>query len=288
MFDCTIKLLTPRTITRIQDGEQLFHLFLKHFPDYAPQSCGEAEPAGDRFSTNEVVTSLNCWGRSEYIAKRESPLLVMRVGFAGPDATWRHTSVSFIQFQLSLASDLLRLKTFVLELAESFEADYAMAHILTLRELNDWMECRFQGPPAWHEPPVEKMIARLRMMVDRDGFASVLWGTEIASLHTVKLQKCLPNVYWLNVFGAPYLEIFGKERLLSVPAYSIDHLAYGGVAVNVSKDLTDTDESWKYYKTVRDLCRSHLDCNVFCDSKAAKGHRYRTPEFTATPMRVIH
>jgi hypothetical protein len=30
-----------------------------------------------------------------------------------------------------------------------------------------------------------------------------------------------PGLYWLNFFGAPYVDLMGRERLLTAPAYEV-------------------------------------------------------------------
>lgn len=39
--------------------------------------------------------------------------------------------------------------------------------------------------------------------------------------------KIEPNIYWLNFFGPELLEKFGKEKLLSIPAYKVEELKDG-------------------------------------------------------------
>ncbi len=35
------------------------------------------------------------------------------------------------------------------------------------------------------------------------------------------VADAIPGLYWLNYFGAPYVELMGRERLLSSPAYEV-------------------------------------------------------------------
>jgi hypothetical protein len=41
------------------------------------------------------------------------------------------------------------------------------------------------------------------------------------------LDDSLPGLYWLNFFGAPYVELMGRQRLLSAPAYEVKPIGDG-------------------------------------------------------------
>jgi hypothetical protein len=59
-------------------------------------------------------------------------------------------------------------------------------------------------------------------------------GTRDPSLFvpSIKLRtKYIPDVYWLTFFGPPYVKLFGRERLLSAPAYKVEELSYGGISL---------------------------------------------------------
>jgi len=44
------------------------------------------------------------------------------------------------------------------------------------------------------------------------------------------LTKRLPNVPWLILFGKPYVEMFGREKILRAPFVKIDELSCGLIA----------------------------------------------------------
>jgi hypothetical protein len=60
------------------------------------------------------------------------------------------------------------------------------------------------------------------------------------------LQR-LDQAYWLNFFGQPYLEMFGRERVLNTPCYSVEEFEGHGVFLQAaprfdSSEVTDSDE----------------------------------------------
>jgi hypothetical protein len=280
MIDCTIQILTPTVLGEPECGRELLRAMQKYFPTHTPQFFGDTEPLRNRFSPDSVDAALGCWGRQFFILKREDPKVVMQASFASPtSARPRHSSISFFDFQLLNPTQLSTLTAFVKELAQTFHADYAMAHILSQNELEDCLARRLETPTSWPAPPASQIVARLRTRISREGYAKVLWGLECLKLQTVNLQQCLPNLYWLNVFGPPYAALFGRQHLLEAPAASVEMLAYGGTAIQLTDDLKDSKEGWETFKAVRTKCRNHLDSNAFCESTVGRDHHYQTPSF---------
>jgi hypothetical protein len=280
MIDCTIQILTPTVLREPECGRELLRALQKYFPTHTPQFFGDTEPLRNHFRPDSADAALGCWGRQFFILKREKPKVLMQASFASSTSPRpRHSSISFFDFQLLDPAQLSTLTTFVKELAQTFHADYAMAHILSQNELEDWLARRLETPTSRPAPPASQIVDRLRTRISREGYAKVLWGVECLKLQTVNLQRCLPNLYWLNVFGPPYAAMFGRQHLLETPAASVETLAYGGTAIQLTNDLKDSKEGWESFEAVRLKCRNHLDSNAFCDSTPGRDHAYQTPTF---------
>jgi hypothetical protein len=59
------------------------------------------------------------------------------------------------------------------------------------------------------------------------------------AIYSQFLQKCIPDVYWITVFGEPYIEIFGRESLLAAPAFRTEALDDGRVLLQITPTLDD-------------------------------------------------
>ncbi|NJK52743.1 MAG: hypothetical protein HC936_07795 [Leptolyngbyaceae cyanobacterium SU_3_3] len=58
-------------------------------------------------------------------------------------------------------------------------------------------------------------------------------------------EYAIPGLYWLNYFGAPYINLMQRERLISAPAYEVFEND-GGVLVALDETpLNWQDESYK-------------------------------------------
>ncbi len=286
MINCTIRIMTPLSITDREIGRQLFAVLLKYFPTHMPQWYGDVEPLRNRFNTASLDSALGCWGKQCYMTGRKSRKVSMMAMFAPPGSRPTHSSLSFFDFPLANADELSPMKMLVHEFACILQADYAVAHILTRTELESRVAHVAERRTNWPEPPADQLAARMRARVEREGYEKVLLGATVMKLGTHQLRTCLPNLYWLNVFGQPYVSLFGKARITDAPCESVEVLPYGGISLNLTKDLPDTRNAWDAFEAIRSRCEAHLDSSVFCDAKTLKNGQYRIPEFAIATTAV--
>jgi hypothetical protein len=139
--------------------------------------------------------------------------------------------------------DAKRLIRFVQKFSKSFRPDIGLVHVLT-------------------KPEVERKVH---------------FGQS-----TFILKESLPNLYWAMVFGAPYIKIFGKERLLSAPTAVAKELSDGLIYLQLTNDLMDNRTRPDYVEVKRLAAKNHLNANVFLDPQLSPNHVYRTPIFQIT------
>jgi hypothetical protein len=280
MIEATVAILVAKTLSSKTDGERLLRLLSSHLPQHLPERFGDAEPLNSKFDPRNFHSALDVWGKFNFIAERLHPRVLLQVLFWPPvSRDPRHSSIALIRFQSEQDIDIERLSAFVEEVTSTFEADYAVAHILTATELEDRLENLRHRATSWPQAPAESTVARLRRRIDKEGFASVLWSMDMAQNCTVQLRKCLQDLYWLNVFGSPYVEMFGRERLLATPGFAVKELSNSSISVRLAGVLNDTDSCWKTFKTARDKCKIHLACDAFFNPQAPADYVYRSPNF---------
>src|SRR5262249_23931444 len=98
------------------------------------------------------------------------------------------------------------------------------------------------------------------------------------------LRKYLPDIYWMTVFGRPYLELFSRERLLACPAYRVKELENGSIAVQLTPELKDIATEEAAFERGREDARNHLGNDAFFDVAKGMDHRYCVPEFVWGPI----
>lgn len=87
------------------------------------------------------------------------------------------------------------------------------------------------------------------------------------------VRTALPGVYWLNIFGPPYLDLIGEQRLLLGTAETArrsgDH-----VTIRTYRDAED----WEANDKARNLLKAALGAEHFFDRNAPT-RRYSAPDF---------
>jgi hypothetical protein len=271
MIELSCTVLVPNRLTSKLHGRKLLEIFIKHFPNHVPSRFGDSEPLTGRFAANTLDEALEAWGHLGFIAERRDPDVLLNVHFMVPSPKPKHSIIGLLRFQTERQEAVDSFEDFVREVATVFDADYAAAHILTQHELIERLDILKAKPGGNAE--------YMKQRVKREGFAKVLWGMTVLQHNSPKLMKCLPDLLWFTVFGRPYVTLFGREKLLSTPAQRVTELPNGAVVVKLTDRLDDNIASWKRFKTVRELCKDHLDCNAFCGSPTNTAFAHRVPQF---------
>jgi hypothetical protein len=98
----------------------------------------------------------------------------------------------------------------------------------------------------------------------------------ILGLPTHCLREGLPDVPWAILFGPPYIELFGRERLLQTPAAHVEELA-GGVYVQLTDSVADVRVRRESYLVAQRAARVHLNSSAFIGDTPAE--QLRVPAF---------
>jgi hypothetical protein len=87
------------------------------------------------------------------------------------------------------------------------------------------------------------------------------------------VRTSLPGVYWLNIFGPPYLDLIGNQRLLDAPAHSVESSG-DHVVVCAYRDAED----WMANADTRHQLTAALGAEHFFDRNDPERH-HRAPDF---------
>tara|TARA_B100000745_G_scaffold258672_1_gene181906 strand:- start:200 stop:1471 length:1272 start_codon:yes stop_codon:yes gene_type:complete len=82
------------------------------------------------------------------------------------------------------------------------------------------------------------------------------------ALTTHDLKNGIPGLAWLTYFGKSYVELFGKEKLLSAPVYKTWECA-NGVFLQVTPGLYTKDEDYQELQEIKERAIEHLGRNAF-------------------------
>jgi hypothetical protein len=239
------ELFTPSLLKEPDEGRALIEALTAHVPYWAPHRYGFSEPLRHTFTAERIE---HFWSQQPYwrnaartlnasVSVRTGPWdILSKVEMSGP-------------FTPELKGD--GLGTFLAECGASPAVDlsYAMAQVFTEEEsaayYRDWFEL----------PPIPKSVKKARQ------------GT---------MPYFLRDLYWANLFGPPYTELFGIERLRTAPAAVARVTRPGYFYLQLTDDIADRDG----IAAARDRVKAHIGADCFHDPKAST--RRRAPRFATS------
>ncbi len=248
-----------------------WRLFLRYFPRHVPMRLGNGVNPSVDFDPKNLDVVLKHWNRRDLSFHGDHLSLLGQVLRPRPSCIRRQTEIFVYAFE----DDPGAVKAFIYELSDAFAADYATAHILTKdqerRKLQARVERAWLKSPALAKKYEEQMKKNLEEWPKRRAL-----GPEITAINVKR--GCIAELNWLNVFGPPYVALFGRERLLATPAHEVRQLPYGGIGVEITDGLEETPDAWERLAIARTRAKEHLDNNAFCNPSLPLTHVYNSPK----------
>lgn len=255
-----VQLLSPRSLYRVEDMTRSIRKQCELLPEYLPQKFDWKEPIRQPFDPEHPEAVVHSNGVTE-------TTLWKRTGKDRADGAWRvrwsstvsgyydtHSSIEIRvyseKYQTNLISFLQKM---------SIEAAVDVAYIDARTDL--------------YAP-----FGR------RNGITPY----SIMSLVTHYMRHWFPDMLWAMVFGKPYIDLFGQERLLSVPAYKVEELAEDKIFVQLTPSLNDLFDNFDTVMKAREAAKQHLGPECFFQEKLAyewrehpekAGKVFRVPKF---------
>ncbi|QAA33036.1 hypothetical protein [Clostridium manihotivorum] len=92
----------------------------------------------------------------------------------------------------------------------------------------------------------------------------------------INVKIRLPEIRWLNIYGKPYVEMFGKEKLLSTPCHKAKAITEEIISVQASESLFQVIDD-----NVKNNIKNHLGKDAFVwDNKSVWGYKEgKVPNF---------
>jgi hypothetical protein len=118
------------------------------------------------------------------------------------------------------------------------------------------------------------------------GLATAMRAAHGMIAHTVQarmqrppytLDKRFPGIYWANFLGAPYIEFFGREKILSAPEASVRELSRDLMLLKTDERM-DTPEMLESKERARRI-RDYLGADAF-PAPGFPAVACRVPDFT--------
>ena len=238
MRDLFIEFLSPRPLNTPEEGREVLTLWLELLPLLAPERFGNCEPIRRPFT---LEAALNSW-HDPFLATRGNPSMEASI-WTRWESEQQHSlfKIRVDSIALMRVVSTPELVRFVQVMATLLRADFALAHLLTEHDVETETKAGTVG-----------MIDRRR-------------PTYSLTVMNDTLRRFVPDLYWVTVFGPPYVRHFGRDRLLSTPAHRVEELASGAVYLQLGADPLDLRDRFAEVDAVRRQAKLRLDHNSFFD-----------------------
>lgn len=258
MSEVFFEILSPLPLNSNAEARQLFNIWAEQAPNFFSDRSGLYEPLRRHFSLSTLGDSIRTWEFQFLLKRVAAPKLqshiLMQYGPHRRHSTWTIGLMKLQEFDGASFEGLLEAA------ARTFLPDFGLIHVITAAD------------------------AARGLSNGSITFLDVAKDKRNLFLTTHILEKFLPDIYWTTLFGARYVELFSKDRLLSAPAYRIEELDGGGIVLQLTPELADVTADEAAFERTRDAVRRHLDSDAIYDPSKGMNHRYKVPEFSWAPV----
>lgn len=233
----TVNVLSPLALKKPEEFLDAVQTFCDSLPCLAPEKWGRWEPLDRDFDLFNLKMLVPDGGVSETVYWQHKKLRKAEGSFAvrwsskSPKVRDTHSTISFsTEFGQVPQADLI---SYLKIASVRSNADFAFVDALT-------------------EPYREFSIES----------GSAPYG-ERFMIVTHLLRHWLPDVFWGTVFGPAYVRLWGKERLLTAPAYIVEELAPEMIYVQLTEKIGDVLEDEAAVRHRRELFKGHFPSDAF-------------------------
>jgi hypothetical protein len=251
MMRVFFEILSPLPLNRQVDARTLFALWSEAAPDTLPDRIGSHEPLRQEFSVDNLQSALSIWEHHVLLKRVVNPKMTasifMQYGPHRKHSTWS------IRMPNKKHIDMLSMEALISASSVEFSADFGFIH----------------------EP--NNFDIDIGLATGSINFLDVKRSSKNLFVTTHTLKKYLPDVYWITIFGKPYVELFSRSRLLSAPAFQVRELSNGSILMKLFEDIGSCEKA--AYLDRKEEVKRHISDNAFFDLSKGADHKYTTPEF---------
>lgn len=242
MAQVEIGILTRASLASREVGSEFLRVLLSKAFEYSPERYSDSEPIREVFDQENIDDALGAWG-DEFLWKRQRPKVLGQVLTGGPMA---HDVVYLSVAERAFDSEVL--ERFVEAFHSLWVVDIAYMLMMSAADMDDMNRYKNCIAP---------------------------FGQGLMSSH---LEKHLPWLPWLTYFGPAYVEMFGRDKLLSAPAHRVEACSDDLIAIQLTENVQDCVQAREQVETTRSSVVAHLNEGAFYGHPDPEG-RYRAPEF---------
>ena len=231
--------LSPKSLKTQKDGRKLIEAISSTIPDLLPSKYDDSEPIRRVFNLNQLDDALQLWGDG-LLWSTLKPKSIGRYYASTPHGL--HDAV-YISIEGDVSGE--KLADLLKKVSSIYDVTIGYVHRIYDAEKKNIEYYKN------HVMPFSQ------------------------GLTTHDLRTGIPGICWAMYFGRPYLNLFGKDRLLSAPVYSAIKIE-DGVYLQVNSKITDPENNYEGFNNARERIKQHLNCSAFSTSK---GEEINIPDY---------
>lgn len=270
-----LQLESAKSFNKSSDLLEVVQLHCEMLPEYMPMKWGWYEPLKQDFDPNQLESLLYKTGQTDNVWWK-------RTGKNKAEGSWGKRWKSKVDYLQDTHA------TIQLDIYESTLQNKLLSHLkaVCVKSIGDFAfldslsECYKSEALASHYSPSG--------------------GYLFTTTHT--LRHWLPDMPWTFVFGPAYVRLFGKERLLTCPAYKVEDIGDEVVFIQLTENMADIHEKYEEVMQARALAKKHLGEECFFkpelaydyknsmwnkltteEIEAKRGKVFKVPEFELEP-----
>jgi hypothetical protein len=83
-------------------------------------------------------------------------------------------------------------------------------------------------------------------------------------------NEYIPDLYNITLWGKPYIELFGREKILNAPCYTVEELSPDLIWMQLSPDVVSDAAGWTALTKIREDVKKYLHNNAFRDPELSR------------------
>ncbi len=252
-----VSLSLPYRLDQSEVMVDLFDTWAHIAPALLPTHAGLTEPVRPAFDPAQIATRDDLWAAPSWLAVRRRP----RVEIHLMNGYWVH-SVVLISIAVNGPAEADQVRQLGLALADALEPDFGLVHVLSQAEADD---ARSVGRP---DVATINRISR---------------SFSLSAGYTKQLAGGIPTLYWVTMFGRPYVDLLSTEVIARCVPRS-DARRWGMVAQ--LSDEAPSDGNWLDFSANREGAIRCLGADLFWPGATRiPDQMARTSDSAATPQR---
>ena len=248
MNDVFLEVMTESSLYSLEEGQTLMGLLEELMPEWMPGRWGHDEPLRRTYSPDVLEEAWSDELMWKGVGARANGMIFRP---RGPRERYGVILVDADPVEVDASRAIMLLE----RLGLAFDGVYGFLHLATRPDLKG-------AAPA---------------------SVGYLDGVPLLSTPEIQLRRWLPDLYWGNLLGPPYVELFGRERIESAPAHTVKQVGPDLYYLQLSEQLEDLRDRWDEVAAVRAAVKQHLGANAFWDTALGEEHPYDVPAFAAPP-----